>query len=268
MAQEYVAFDLETTGLDVNQDTIIEIGAVRFTRAGDVLGTYTTLVRPTREVPEVVQQLTGIREGDLRAAPPLEAVAGDFERFIEGGVLVGQNIVRFDAPILDRDGIRRPPSLYDTADLSHILMPGLGQWSLAGLAGHFSVPFEVQHRALADAEAARGVFLALIERALSLPEEVLAQVAQWLVPTALPWRGFFREAWDEASQRPPVRRPVLRQPDNADLRPLRPRTEPLPVAAEHSMSVLAEAERREDLFPEYERRPQQEEMTRAVAEAT
>ncbi|MCH8050456.1 MAG: 3'-5' exonuclease, partial [Chloroflexi bacterium] len=136
MALEYVAFDLETTGLDIKQDAIIEIGAVRFTR-DEVLGTFETLVRPQREVPEVVQQLTGIREEELRTAPLLEAVSGGFERFIEGSILVGQNIVRFDAPILDREGIRRPERLYDTADLSYILMPSLGAWSLAKLAERF-----------------------------------------------------------------------------------------------------------------------------------
>ncbi|MEX0683592.1 MAG: helicase C-terminal domain-containing protein [Dehalococcoidia bacterium] len=266
MALEYVAFDLETTGLDTNEDAIIEIGAVRFTRDA-VLGTFETLVRPPREVPDVVLQLTGLREEELRAAPPLEAAVGNFERFIERSVLVGQNIVRFDAPILDREGIRRPPWLYDTADLSHILLPGLGQWSLAALAAHFGVAFDVQHRALADAQATRGVFLGLIERALELPDEVLGQVAQWLVPTAWPWRGFFREAWDEASQRPPVKRPLVRAPASADVRPLRPKTEPLPVPAERAISVLTSASGRGDLFPQYERRLQQDEMTVAVAEA-
>jgi predicted DnaQ family exonuclease/DinG family helicase len=248
------------------QDSIIEIGAVRFTR-DDVLDTFTTLVRPTREVPDVVQQLTGINVDELRTAPPLEAVASEAERFLEGAILVGQNIVRFDAPILDRDGIRRPQALYDTADLSHILMPGLGQWSLASLAEHFGVTFEVRHRALADAEAARGVFLGLIERAFELPEEVLAQVAQWLMPTLHPWRGFFRDCWDEASQRPPISRSVLKPVKDPDLKPLRARTVPEPVPPQHSLAVLARASEREDLFPSYDRRPQQEAMTEAVAEA-
>ncbi len=266
MAIEYVAFDLETTGLDVKEDTIIEIGAVRFTR-DEVLGTFETLVRPLREVPEVVQQLTGIREEDLRTAPPLEAVAGDFERFIEGSILVGQNIVRFDAPILDRDDIRRPQRLYDTADLSYILMPSLGAWSLARLAERFGVEFDTQHRALADADAARSVFLALIERAMELPNEVLGQIAQWLTPTAFPWSGFFRDAFDMAASLPPVERPVLRPPDDADLRPLKPSPEPAPVDPRTALAVLASAARRDDLFPQYERRPQQEAMTEAVAGA-
>ncbi|HEY5640527.1 MAG TPA: helicase C-terminal domain-containing protein [Dehalococcoidia bacterium] len=266
MAIEYVAFDLETTGLDVKEDTIIEIGAVRFTR-DQVLGRFETLVRPLREVPEVVQQLTGIREEDLRTAPPLEAVCGDFERFIEGSILVGQNIVRFDAPILDRDDIRRPTRLYDTADLSYILMPSLGAWSLAKLAERFGVEFDTQHRALADADAARGVFLALIERAMELPNEVLGQIAQWLTPTAFPWSGFFRDAFDMAASLPPVKRPVLRPPTEADLRPLKPSADPAPVDPRTALAVLASASRRDDLFPQYERRPQQEAMTEAVAAA-
>ena len=266
MALEYVAFDLETTGLDVKKDMIIEIGAVRFTR-DEVLGRFETLVRPQREVPEVVQQLTGIREEELRTAPLLEAVSGGFERFIEGSILVGQNIVRFDAPILDREGIRRPERLYDTADLSYILMPSLGAWSLAKLAERFGVEFDTQHRALSDADAARGVFLGLLELAIELPNEVLGQIAQWLTPTEFPWSGFFREAFDRAASLPPVKRPVLRPPENVDQRPLKPSLDPAPVDPQTALAVLASAARRADLFPGYERRPQQEAMTEAVAEA-
>jgi DNA polymerase-3 subunit epsilon/ATP-dependent DNA helicase DinG len=266
VALEYVAFDLETTGLDIKEDTIIEIGAVRFTRH-EVLGTFETLVRPQREVPEVVQQLTGIREAELRTAPPLEAVCGDFERFIEGSILVGQNIVRFDAPILDRDGIRRPARLYDTADLSYILMPSLGAWSLAKLAERFGVTFDTQHRALADAHAARSVFLGLLEMAVDLPNEVLGQVAQWLTPTQFPWSGFFRDAFDMAAALPPVRRQVLRPPEDSDQRPLKPSADPAPVDPQTAAAVLASAASRPELFPGYERRPQQEAMTEAVAAA-
>src|SRR3990172_13118127 len=75
----YVAFDLETTGLDPQSDAIIEIGAVKFTREG-VLARFDTLVNPHRPIPERVQQLTGIRHEDVRRAPPPAVVAGGMER--------------------------------------------------------------------------------------------------------------------------------------------------------------------------------------------
>src|SRR3989304_5589707 len=82
----YVAFDLETTGLDPQSDAIIEIGAVKFTREG-VLEQFATLVNPYRPIPDRVQILTGIRQADVQDAPPLEAVAADVGAFIAGCAL-------------------------------------------------------------------------------------------------------------------------------------------------------------------------------------
>src|SRR5258708_36368925 len=73
---EYVALDLETTGLDPHHDRVIEVGAVAFT-ADRVLDRLERLVDPGRSVPEAVQRLTGIRAADLRqAGAPGPALAG------------------------------------------------------------------------------------------------------------------------------------------------------------------------------------------------
>ena len=56
---EYVALDLETTGLDATRDRVIEVGAVAFTPAG-VTSTLERLANPGRSVPEAVLRLTGI----------------------------------------------------------------------------------------------------------------------------------------------------------------------------------------------------------------
>ena len=108
-------------------------------------------------------------------------------------------MIGFDAPLLDAQGIRRSPEIYDTHDLASLLLPGLAEYGLAGLARHFEIEMPVHHRALADAETSRQVFLALAREAAALPADVLSQVAEWLTPTAWPWRGFFREAWEEAA---------------------------------------------------------------------
>src|SRR3990172_11544847 len=75
----YVAFDLETTGLDPQSDAIIEIGAVKFNREG-VLDRFDTLVNPARAIPARVQALTGITHDHVRRAPPPAVVAGGMER--------------------------------------------------------------------------------------------------------------------------------------------------------------------------------------------
>ncbi len=191
LARTYVSLDLETTGLDPQSDAVTEIGAVKFTRE-DVLDRLSTLVNPHRPIPERVQVLTGIRQADVQDAPPLEAVAADLEKFIDGCVLVGSNVIGFDAPLLDAKGIRRGEEIYDTHDLATFLLPGQAEYGLAALARHFEIEMPVHHRALPDAETAREVFLALYRRAAALPADVLSQVAAWLAATAWPWRNFFR----------------------------------------------------------------------------
>jgi len=66
-----VALDLETTGLSPRLDRIIEVGAVRF-RGNEVLATFQSLVRPEVAIPQAVQELTGIRDADVVAAPQPE----------------------------------------------------------------------------------------------------------------------------------------------------------------------------------------------------
>ncbi|MFB3053424.1 MAG: PolC-type DNA polymerase III, partial [Dehalococcoidia bacterium] len=190
MSRTYVSLDLETTGLDPQSDAIIEIGAVKFSRDA-VLDRFSTFVNPHLPIPERIQILTGIREDDVQDAPPLEAVAADLEQFIDGCVLVGSNVIGFDAPALDAKGIRRGEEIYDTHDLATLLLPGLPEYGLAALSGHFEIEMPVHHRALPDAETARGIFLALADRAAALPADVLSQAAAWLAPTAWPWRNFF-----------------------------------------------------------------------------
>jgi predicted DnaQ family exonuclease/DinG family helicase len=263
LAPDYVAFDLETTGLDIERDSIIEFGAVRFSRDG-VIDTYQTLVNPRSSLPAPVQMLTGLRDEDLRDAPPVEVVAADFERFIAGSVLVGHNICGFDLPVLDAQGIRRPDAAYDTQRIAFIVMPALGQYGLADLVDHFAIDFPVHHRALADAEAARSIFLAMLDKSLELPAEVLGQIAQWLTPTAFPWRGFFRDAWEIAATRPPAKRSMIREPAERDLRSLKPRQDAAPVAVEQPLAVLAVAALRPDVFEQFEERAEQRQMLEAV----
>lgn len=56
---EYVALDLETTGLEPSKDRIIEIGAVKV-RNKEVVGEYGTLINPQMEIPDRITELTGI----------------------------------------------------------------------------------------------------------------------------------------------------------------------------------------------------------------
>ncbi|MEG1646663.1 MAG: exonuclease domain-containing protein, partial [Clostridia bacterium] len=76
----FVVFDLETTGLNVNDCDIIEIGAVKIVE-GKVTEYFSTLVNPQVKLPSVITELTGIVDEDLKFAPRIDEVIGDFYKF-------------------------------------------------------------------------------------------------------------------------------------------------------------------------------------------
>ncbi|QQO08558.1 3'-5' exonuclease [Breznakiella homolactica] len=86
----FVAFDLETTGLDAKKDRIVEIGAVKFDRRGPA-ARFSVLINPGIPMPADAERINGISDAMLKDKPSLEAVLPDFIRFIEGSALVAHN---------------------------------------------------------------------------------------------------------------------------------------------------------------------------------
>ncbi|HSJ94270.1 MAG TPA: 3'-5' exonuclease, partial [Gaiellaceae bacterium] len=124
-AATVVVFDLETTGLSARTAEICEIGAVRI-RGLEPAGTFETLVRPGAPLPSAVAALTGIRDAELRRAPPLGAAVRRFLAFAGDCVLVAHN-ARFDVGFLDRavervDGRRSAAPVLDTVGLARTLL--------------------------------------------------------------------------------------------------------------------------------------------------
>ena len=172
MPRSFVAIDLETTGLDVGRDRITEIGMVRFTLDG-VSESFEALVNPERPIPLRIQQITGISDADVSDALHFNALRLEVEDFIGEAAIVGQN-VSFDLGFLADEGVEPRGAVFDTLELASLLEPELRDRSLGALAQHYGIEMPVAHRALADADATRSVFLALYEQARSLPEALLA----------------------------------------------------------------------------------------------
>jgi len=90
--QDFVVLDLETTGLSVKEDQILEIGAVKV-QGGEVTASYETFVNPGRKVPERITELTGIRDEMIANAPDVETAVRGFLDFCGGLPLLGHNIL-------------------------------------------------------------------------------------------------------------------------------------------------------------------------------
>lgn len=177
-ARVYVALDLETTGLDANQDAIIEIGAVKFTTER-VLERFATLVNPRRPIPPRITQITGIRNEDVAHAPTLDRVLPELRAFVDADVyaVVAHN-TGFDLGFLTAAGLRFQRPAYDTVELAQILMPGEASYNLGELCLRLDIPLSDAHRAAGDAEATAQLFCTLHRRLLQLPPTILRLIAQ------------------------------------------------------------------------------------------
>jgi ATP-dependent DNA helicase DinG len=170
-----VSIDLETTGLQPDTDTIIEIAAVKF-RGAQVIGTFQTFVSTHRPIPYRVQRLTGITQADLQHAPHFEEVAPRLRAFLGRAALVGHS-VPFDAAFLRKRGLAQENPLLDTFELATVLLPALPSYTLERVAESLEVVGDVFHRAMADAVLAKDVFLALLARIEQLDLSVLEELA-------------------------------------------------------------------------------------------
>src|SRR5262249_61510942 len=97
---EFVVFDLETTGLSAASSRICELGAVRV-EALEAVDSFQSLVNPRHALPQPIAPLTGLREQELRRAPPVSTVIRRFIDFAGDAPLAAHN-ARFDQRFLER----------------------------------------------------------------------------------------------------------------------------------------------------------------------
>jgi DNA polymerase-3 subunit epsilon len=167
---EFVVLDLETTGGSPANDRITEVGAVKI-RGGEVLGTFHTLVNPGVAIPPLISALTGITNGMVAGAEPIEVVLPCLLEFLGGAVLVAHNASfdrRFIQANLERHGYQRLANrVVCTARLARKLLPRdeIPNVRLATLAAYLGATVAPCHRALTDARATVDVFHSLLERA-------------------------------------------------------------------------------------------------------
>ncbi len=150
---EYVAFDLETTGLYDQTDRITEIGAVVF-KNGQPGERFQTYVNPERPIPEDIQKLTGITDRDVFDAPSEAEAVGAFLDFVGDRPVCAHN-AEFDVGFVEgaarRMGRDFDPLYIDTMPLSLALLPDLRKYKLDMVSDRLGLPSFNHHRASDDA---------------------------------------------------------------------------------------------------------------------
>jgi signal-transduction protein with cAMP-binding, CBS, and nucleotidyltransferase domain/DNA polymerase III epsilon subunit-like protein len=178
--QAFVALDLETTGLDVRRDRIMQIGAVRltgFTIAQDE--TFDRLVDPQMPIPELAERIHGIGAADVAGKPGIAQVIEELAAWIGDGVVIGHSIA-FDLAVLRFEAARvgapwREPRWLDIGLLAAGLDARHVDTSLDDLALAAGIRIEGRHTALGDARAAAEVFVSLSPRLSASGVRSLAQ---------------------------------------------------------------------------------------------
>lgn len=165
---QFVAFDLETTGLAYQRDRVVEVGAVRFDAAGREHGRFQRLVNPRMPMPPGARAVHGIGDADLADAPGAEVVLPDFLDFLgdPAGTILLAHHATFDAGFLGRELARlgRPMpghAVVDTLALARSRLPAAPDHRLATLARLLGLDPDGPHRALPDSLRVMGLYLAL-----------------------------------------------------------------------------------------------------------
>lgn len=160
--EDYVVFDLETTGINPEWDAIIEISAVKVEKH-KVVKEFSALVNPGRHIPAGATAVNGITDEMVKDAPGIETVMKDFLEFIGKQVLVGHNIHTFDMNFvydaaldcLDRE-VKN--DYIDTLYMARRCLPELSHHKLTDVAAHFGIQTEGAHRALYDCIMNQGCY--------------------------------------------------------------------------------------------------------------
>ena len=161
--------DTETTGLDVTQDRIISVGAVRLHGARLYRSAILDrLVRPGMPIPARSIAVHGITDAMVADAEVFPAVFARLLPLIDGTVLVGHNLP-FDVAMVRREcglaGLAWPaPPGLDTLLLAAALDTDAHDHSLDGLAERFGVDVRGRHTALGDALVTAEIYTRMLPR--------------------------------------------------------------------------------------------------------
>lgn len=160
-------FDLETTGINITHDRILEIAVIKLMPNGEVLK-KTNIINPGIPIPPESSAIHGVYEEDVKDKPTFKDVAKEYAKFMEGADLSGFNILKFDVPMLVEEFLRAGiefdysrKKIIDAQKIFHLM-----EKRTLGAAYKFYVnkDLEDSHSAEADTQATMDVLLAQVER--------------------------------------------------------------------------------------------------------
>ncbi len=169
-----VCFDLETTGVNVDRDRIVEIAMVRIEPDGG-RRSFRTLVNPGMPIPPQASAVHGITDDDVAESPAFAQIVGEVSALFEGADLAGFNSTRFDLPLLQAE-LGRAGCAIDFSGRRHLdafrIFTLMEPRTLtAAYAKYCGGELTDAHSALADVEATIAVLDAQLAHYPDLPHD-------------------------------------------------------------------------------------------------
>lgn len=163
---EFVIFDLETTGTSPQNCAITEIGAVKY-KNGKIYDEFCTFVNPEMPIPEKIVEITGITDEMVKDAPTIAQVYDKFMEFCGDAVLVAHNAA-FDVSFLRAASEKLQKLLkvtyLDTVAVSRYVNNDLNKHTLDSVAKYFDLGDFNHHRASDDARMLAMIFDKMVKK--------------------------------------------------------------------------------------------------------
>jgi DNA polymerase-3 subunit epsilon len=164
LPEQFVVFDLETTGLDPYKHEIIEIGALKVNKNSIHHESFQSLIKPQKKIPQRVTDINGItNEMVVTEGRELADVLPEFMEFIGNHHLIAYN-ADFDMSFIHAAAAQHGKTITNrhscALKMARRAWPRLKSYKLEAVAEIGGIPTSGNHRALKDCELAAHVYLA------------------------------------------------------------------------------------------------------------
>jgi exonuclease, DNA polymerase III, epsilon subunit family len=163
---DYIAIDLETTGIRLSKDKIIEVGLLKV-KDSHIIDTFSCVINPDMQVDDKILELTKISKNELENAKRIHEVINHIVDFCEDYVLLGHNTI-FDYSFVkkeaNRAGLEFEKRGIDTYKLCKKVLPENVRKNLTDACNYFGIERKNSHRAFSDAYYTHVLFQEIIKK--------------------------------------------------------------------------------------------------------
>ena len=178
---DYIAIDLETTGIRLSKDKIIEVGLLKV-KDSHIIDTFSCVINPDMQVDDKILELTKISKNELENAKRIHEVINHIVDFCEEYVLLGHySFIKKEA---NRAGLEFEKRGIDTYKLCKKVLPENVRKNLTDACNYFGIERKNSHRAFSDAYYTHVLFQEIIKnfKTLEISSEAMKVKIKKFVP--------------------------------------------------------------------------------------